>query len=84
MYDDRSTTLEKDSRSSMGSSSFRYFWRPAMEALRKGRTEEGLLQISFEEFLRYVVKDQQRSEGEVAQQGFLKGLEEIPTSGYSP
>ncbi|XP_063594911.1 carbohydrate sulfotransferase 8-like [Penaeus indicus] len=42
----------------------RYFWKPAMVALKKGRNEEGKLQITFHEFLQYVVKEQRSSAGD--------------------
>ncbi|XP_027228906.2 carbohydrate sulfotransferase 8 [Penaeus vannamei] len=42
----------------------RYFWKPAMKALKKGRTAEGKLQITFREFLQYVVREQRSSAGD--------------------
>ncbi|KAK7070739.1 hypothetical protein SK128_006741 [Halocaridina rubra] len=40
---------------------YRYFWRPAMRSLHKGRTRHGKLQISFVDFLKYVIIDQSQS-----------------------
>ncbi|XP_064081532.1 carbohydrate sulfotransferase 9-like [Macrobrachium nipponense] len=39
----------------------RYFWRPAYRFLRKKKRPDGKLQITFHEFLRYVIRDQKTS-----------------------
>ncbi|XP_066959961.1 carbohydrate sulfotransferase 13-like [Macrobrachium rosenbergii] len=39
----------------------RYFWRPAYRLLRKKKRPDGKLQITFHEFLRYVIRDQKTS-----------------------